>query len=47
MSGTSTIQPLLEKVLGTDVSVRELERAAARLRLHDASDAERERVRLL
>ncbi|MDF2808196.1 MAG: 3 terminal ribose 2-O-methyltransferase Hen1, partial [Cellulosimicrobium sp.] len=35
------------RVLGTDVSARELERAAARLRLHDASDAERERVRLL
>ncbi|MFE6236207.1 3' terminal RNA ribose 2'-O-methyltransferase Hen1 [Cellulosimicrobium sp. NPDC057862] len=35
------------RVLGTDVSARELERAAARLRLHDANDAERERVRLL
>ncbi|MBN0041714.1 3' terminal RNA ribose 2'-O-methyltransferase Hen1 [Cellulosimicrobium cellulans] len=35
------------RVLGTDVSARELERAATRLRLHDASDAERERVRLL
>lgn len=35
------------RILGTDVSARELERAAARLRLHDASDAERERVRLL
>ncbi|SDF07453.1 3' terminal RNA ribose 2'-O-methyltransferase Hen1 [Cellulosimicrobium cellulans] len=35
------------RVLGTDVSARELERAAARLRLHEASDAERERVRLV
>jgi len=35
------------RVLGTDVSVRELERAAERLRLHEASDAERERVRLV
>ncbi|MBD8079693.1 3' terminal RNA ribose 2'-O-methyltransferase Hen1 [Cellulosimicrobium arenosum] len=35
------------RILGTDVSARELERAAARLRLHDASDAERERVRLV
>ncbi|MHA7617935.1 3' terminal RNA ribose 2'-O-methyltransferase Hen1 [Cellulosimicrobium cellulans] len=35
------------RVLGTDVSARELERAAVRLRLHEASDAERERVRLV
>lgn len=35
------------RVLGTDVSARELERAAVRLRLDDASDAERERVRLV
>ncbi|MCB7136213.1 3' terminal RNA ribose 2'-O-methyltransferase Hen1 [Cellulosimicrobium marinum] len=35
------------RVLGTDVSARELDRAARRLRLHDASDAERERVRLV
>ncbi|WP_265522980.1 3' terminal RNA ribose 2'-O-methyltransferase Hen1 [Oerskovia flava] len=35
------------RLLGTDVSARELDRAATRLRLHEASDAERERVRLL
>ncbi|TGJ94609.1 3' terminal RNA ribose 2'-O-methyltransferase Hen1, partial [Actinotalea fermentans ATCC 43279 = JCM 9966 = DSM 3133] len=35
------------RVLGTDVAARELERAATRLRLDDASDAERERVRLV
>lgn len=35
------------RLLGTDVAVRELEKAATRLRLEDASDAERERVRLV
>nr|WP_239526409.1 3' terminal RNA ribose 2'-O-methyltransferase Hen1 [Oerskovia jenensis] len=35
------------RVLGTDVAARELEKAATRLRLEDASDAERERVRLV
>ncbi|MHA7133719.1 3' terminal RNA ribose 2'-O-methyltransferase Hen1 [Oerskovia turbata] len=35
------------RVLGTDVAARELEKAATRLRLADASDAERERVRLV
>jgi 3' terminal RNA ribose 2'-O-methyltransferase Hen1 len=34
------------RVLGTDVAARELDKAATRLRLDDASDAERERVRL-
>lgn len=35
------------RVLGADVSVRALEKAADRLRLRDASDAERERLTLL
>ena len=35
------------RLLGTDVAARELERAATRLRLEDASDAERERVQLV
>ncbi len=35
------------RLLGTDVAARELERAAIRLRLEDASDAERERVQLV
>ncbi|WP_435737210.1 3' terminal RNA ribose 2'-O-methyltransferase Hen1 [Cellulosimicrobium sp. PMB13] len=35
------------RILGTDVSAGELDRAATRLRLHDASDAERERVQLV
>ncbi|MFF3064877.1 3' terminal RNA ribose 2'-O-methyltransferase Hen1 [Oerskovia sp. NPDC057915] len=35
------------RVLGTDVAARELEKAASRLRLEDASDTERERVRLV
>ena len=35
------------RLLGIDVAARELDKAATRLRLEDASDAERERVRLV
>jgi len=39
--------PTFSTVIGTDVSVRALEAASRRLRLHEASDRVRERVQLL